>query len=135
MAQRTWSKVLFQHVRLLHTCPSSVPEGRQGVQSGPEVPSWRWLQHMVNFHNYIVCQNCVYKLLSNKSVSLLCMASSSIVNFSLDCSTCVRPGVIVCTRRACGVFYSNMIIITSHLNCLLIVLIVLQYFHLFGVAL
>ena len=40
------------HERLLRTYPSSVPEGRQGVQSGPEIPSWRWLQHMVNFHNY-----------------------------------------------------------------------------------
>ena len=40
------------YVRLLRTCPSSVPEGRQGVQSGTEISSWRWLQHMVNFHNY-----------------------------------------------------------------------------------
>ena len=40
------------HVCKVDNCPSSVPERRQGVQSGPEVPSWRWLQHMVNFHNY-----------------------------------------------------------------------------------
>ena len=38
----------------MHVCkvinyPSSMSEGRQGVQSGPELPSWRWLQHMVNY--------------------------------------------------------------------------------------
>ena len=82
-------------------------EGRQGLQSGPEVPSWRWLQHMVNFHNYSLAALSV-----NGYPIKACHPSLLIVNFSLDCSTCVRPGVIVCTKRACGRFDIKSIIIT-----------------------
>ena len=81
--------------------PSSVPERKPGVQSGPELPSWRWLQHMVNFHSYslsVLCVNCYLKS------SMLSCCIPSIVNFFLDCSTCTRSGRIFCTRKLCGRF-------------------------------
>ena len=36
----------------------------------------------------------------------------------VHCSTCVRPGMIVCTKKACGMFYTTYITTISSVFCL-----------------
>ena len=56
--------------------------------------------HSENFFVTCICK--LHACCPKKNMSLFCMASLLNGCFPLDCSTCVRPGMIVCTKRACG---------------------------------